>query len=151
MPCVGPGHRACRGRRILRNQYAALRPLLADNAFRGPLYLESAETPQILKGDVHAVVEHPFADVSAAFARPGEPPDYIGGLRGLVERNTMRYYLAIDACLDAIAVPPADQLEKRLRDWFDATEKYPRQLHETGRDAYLAMKRREYQRRQSAQ
>jgi hypothetical protein len=84
-------------------------------------------------------------------SRPGEPPDYIGGMRGLVERNTMRYYLAIDAYLDAIAAPPAQQLEKRLRDWFDATEKYPRQLHEITRDEYLAMKRREYQRQQSVQ
>jgi hypothetical protein len=84
-------------------------------------------------------------------AKPGEPPDYIGGMRGLVERNTMRYYLAIDAYLDAIAVPANQQLEKRLRDWFDATEKYPRQLHEMNRDAYLAMKHREYQRQQSPQ
>jgi hypothetical protein len=266
------------GAAALRNQYTALRPLLADNAFRGPLYLVSAEMPKVLKGDVHAVVEHSFADVSAALSKPehwcdvmilhqnikfcrksaeggvpqvelrigkkydqpiasasrvafafrnvsttpeylavelqapdgpfdtydysilleatplddgrtflhmgysfgygsvsrmamqlylatighdkvgftsaskpGEPPDYIGGMRGLVERNTMRYYLAIDAYLDALAAPPAEQVEKRLRDWFDATEKYPRQLHEMSRDAYLAMKRREYQRQQSAQ
>jgi hypothetical protein len=29
-------------------------------------------------------------------------PEYIGGLRGAVERNAMRLYLAIDAYLDAV-------------------------------------------------
>ncbi len=30
-------------------------------------------------------------------ARAGSEPTYVGGMRGLVERNTMRYYLAIEA------------------------------------------------------
>jgi hypothetical protein len=83
--------------------------------------------------------------------KPGLEPDYVGGVRGLVERNTMRYYLAIDAYLGALSAPPAAQLEKRLQAWFDATEKYPRQLHEMSREAYLDMKRSEYRRQQVAQ
>ncbi|SAL80608.1 signal peptide protein [Caballeronia arvi] len=75
--------------------------------------------------------------------------EYIGGVRGLVERNTMRYYLAIDAYLQALSSPPGKRLEQRLVTWFDATEKYPRQLHEVDRDAYLTMKRNEYRRQQS--
>ena len=35
-----------------------------------------------------------------------------------------------------------------LRDWFAATERYPRQLHELEQDEYLVMKRKEYQRQQ---
>jgi hypothetical protein len=58
----------------------------------------------------------------------------------------MRYYLAIDAYLDSLKAPPAQQLENRLQAWFDATERYPRQLHEVERDAYLSMKRDEVQR-----
>ena len=76
--------------------------------------------------------------------------DYVGGMRGVVERNTMRYYLAIDAYLDSLAAPGAQQLERRLQAWFDATEKYPRQLHEVDRDAYLRMKRDEVARQSSA-
>ncbi|MBA3058388.1 MAG: hypothetical protein KJ614_10630 [Gammaproteobacteria bacterium] len=72
----------------------------------------------------------------------------IGGVRGVVERNTMRYYLAMDAYLGALATPPAQQLEKRLQSWFTSTERYARQLHEVDRATYLAMKRREYQRQQ---
>ena len=263
------------GAAALRSDYTSLRPLLANNAFRGPLHLASVETDNSLQGDVHAVVEYSFAQVSAALgqpehwcdvvslhqntkycretvdqgapridlrvgkkhdqplesaslvtfafrtvsatpdymavelkspngpfdtsdyrivleatplpggrtflhmgysftfgalgraamrvylgtigrnkvgftlvSRPGDPPEYIGGLRGLVERNTMRYYLAIEAYLSALSTPPAGQLEKRLSAWFDATEKYPRQLHEISREEYLTMKQDEYRRQQ---
>jgi hypothetical protein len=76
---------------------------------------------------------------------------YIQGVRGVVERNAMRYYLAIDAYLAALTTPPKDQLEKRMQHWYDATERYARQLHEVERVDYLEMKRREYQRQQVAQ
>ena len=72
----------------------------------------------------------------------------VGGTRGAVERNTMRYYLAIDAYLASLSSPPGEQLEKRLQHWFEATERYPRQLREIDRMAYLSMKRGEYQRQQ---
>lgn len=70
---------------------------------------------------------------------------YVGGIRGVAERNTMRYFLAIEAFLDALAVPADQRVEARLRDWFAATERYPRQLREMQLDQYLAMKRREVQ------
>jgi len=76
-------------------------------------------------------------------------PVYIGGVRGLVERNTMRYYLAIDAFLGAANAVPAAQLEKRLQSWFTAVERYPRQLHEMDRGEYLEMKRAEHLRQQT--
>ncbi len=76
-------------------------------------------------------------------------PDYIGGVRGLVERNTMRYYLAIDSFLGAAPAAPAARFEKRLQSWFTAVEFYPRQLHEMDRAAYLEMKRAEYARQQT--
>ena len=76
---------------------------------------------------------------------------YIGGVRGVVERNTMRYYLAIDAYLSALGAPEAQQLDRRLQTWYTATERYPRQLHEVERNEYTDMKRSEYQRQQTAQ
>jgi len=76
-------------------------------------------------------------------------PDYIGGMRGLVERNTMRYYLAIDSFLASAGAAPAAQFEQRLQSWFTAVEQYPRQLHEMDRDAYLEMKRAEQVRQQT--
>jgi hypothetical protein len=77
-------------------------------------------------------------------------PLHIGGMRGVVERNTMRYYLAIEAFLGALSTPSQARLEKRLRDWFTAVARYPRQLHELEQGEYLEMKRREYLRQQAA-
>jgi hypothetical protein len=256
------------GAASLRTRHTALAPQLADNAFGGPLVLESQEVARRIDGEVYAVLEHPFATVSAALSDPaqwceililhlntkycrpaedrgaplldvrvgnktpqslssatklafrwGEPAaaadyfsvqldaadgpydtrDYrllaeavplpgnrtflhmgyalsyggvsdlamqiylgtagrdkvgftsnVGGMRGVVERNTMRYYLAVDAYLDSLSAPAGRQLEKRLHAWYDATEKYRRQLHEVERDAYLRMKRAEVRRQGAA-
>jgi hypothetical protein len=74
---------------------------------------------------------------------------YIGGLRGVVERNTMRYYAAIEAFLGARSGSPQARFEQRIRDWYAATELNPRQLHEIERGEYLEMKRMENLRQQA--
>jgi hypothetical protein len=84
------------------------------------------------------------------FSRAPGSDNYIGGMRGLIERNTMRYYLAIDSFLGALDATPAEQLDKRLKSWFAAVEQYPRQLHEVERLDYMSMKLDEYQRQQTA-
>ncbi len=77
----------------------------------------------------------------------GAQPQLVGGMRGVMERNTMRYALAIEAYLASLEGPRDARLAKRLNDWFSAAERYPRQLHEDiDRAQYLAMKRREYAR-----
>jgi hypothetical protein len=259
----------------LKARHAELQPRLASNAFGRPLYLESAQTADTLKGDVYSVIEHPFPTVQQAltpighwcevlilhlnvkgckatpsagggslalavgkkFDQPvedahklefgyrvaasgadylqiqlaadegpfgtrnyrirfeavpldartsfvhmsyaygyglaakmalqaylatigrdkvgftqaaehktGAKPAYIGGVLGLVERNTMRYYLAIDAYMSAYSLPAAEQVERRIRTWYDATERYATQLHEMDEAAYLDMKRKEIRR-----
>jgi hypothetical protein len=76
--------------------------------------------------------------------RPDGRPVYVDGVRGVVERSAMRYYLAIEAFLDSLAAPPGERLERRLRDWYAGTERYARQLRESiGPEEYLQMKRRE--------
>lgn len=264
----------------LHDKYQSLTQQLKHNPFNRPLYLESTESPSALKGDIYAIVDYPFATVSAALNDPVQGPanwcdvlilhlntqychastgangnmlsvnigrkveqkladtyrvqfhyrtaaaspnyfqvnldadtgplstknyrivleavgidskrtflhltysygygmagriamktylatigsdkvgfttatdsssgqsEYIGGVRGLVERNTMRYYLAIDSYLAALSSPPDKRLEQRLTSWFDATEQYPRQLHEVSRQEYLQMKQKEYERQQ---
>ncbi len=77
-------------------------------------------------------------------------PIYIGGSRGAIERNAMRYYLAIDAHLASLSLPQDQRLEKRITTWFNNSEKYAKQLHEMDRAQYLAMKRGEYERAQVA-
>lgn len=70
-------------------------------------------------------------------------PNYIQGVRSVVERNTMRYYLAIDAYLAALKVPAKNRQEARLEYWFDGTEQFAKQLHEVEKNEYLTMKRTE--------
>ena len=84
-------------------------------------------------------------DPDALVAREG----FIGGLRALVERNAMRYFLAIDAYLQTQnAESPAALRERRLLNWFDAAEEFARQLHEVDRATYLAMKQTQFRRQQ---
>ena len=80
---------------------------------------------------------------------PDGKPVHVGGVVGLLERNTMRYYLAIDAYLAARTAPASEQVEKRIRGWYASTERYATQLHEMEQAEYLAMKRKEIA-RQSA-
>jgi len=73
----------------------------------------------------------------------GGQPHLVGGMRGVMERNTMRYYLAIDAYLNSLSAAPGQQLERRLSDWFAMSARYRRQLWEMERDEYMNMKRAE--------
>jgi hypothetical protein len=73
-------------------------------------------------------------------------PIYIGGVRGVLERNTMRYYLGIEAVVAAAELPASARASQSLRDWFGATERYALQLHEIEGDDYLQMKLRALQR-----
>jgi len=76
-------------------------------------------------------------------------PIYLTGVRSVVERNTMRYFLAIESYLGALVLPQAQQPERRINAWYDAIEAYPLQLHELERGEYLDMKRHEIRRQQT--
>ncbi|HUP30845.1 MAG TPA: hypothetical protein VM122_11765 [Usitatibacter sp.] len=67
----------------------------------------------------------------------------VGGMRGVLERNTMRYFLAIDAYLNTLSIPAGARQQKRLLEWFESAERYPRQLHEMTREEYVEMKTRD--------
>lgn len=87
------------------------------------------------------------------FSRDGKDgngePVLIGGTRGAIERNAMRYYLAIDAHLRSLSAPPEQRLDRRIALWFNASERYARQLHEMDRSRYVALKRDDYERAQT--
>lgn len=50
----------------LQATYGALHDKLRDNQFNLPLSLDSQQAPGRLRGDIHAVVDYPFATVSTA-------------------------------------------------------------------------------------
>jgi hypothetical protein len=76
--------------------------------------------------------------------RDGEPV-YVRGIRGIVERNAMRYYLALEVYLDSLHLPGDERFKARLQAWFEATEQYPEQLEEMGKEEYLQGKGKERQ------
>jgi hypothetical protein len=69
---------------------------------------------------------------------------HVTGMRGLIERNAVRYYLAMLTYLESRDVPAAAADEWRARRWYDLTQTYAAQLHEMERGEYLANKRREF-------
>jgi len=63
----------------------------------------------------------------------GVPGGYVRGVKGMIERNAMRYYLALKAFLDAARLA------------YDLMDLYPAQLRQMDKAEYLDIKLREYQ------
>jgi hypothetical protein len=72
-------------------------------------------------------------------------PHYLGGTRGIAERNAVRYYFALQAHMESLDVPAGQRFAHASARWFDLTERYPGQLHEVEREDYLAAKKQEWQ------
>jgi len=71
-------------------------------------------------------------------------PVYIGGRRGAIERNTVRYYFAIQSFMDTLRYPAESRFSMRISMWYDLTSRY-RKLHfDQGKKEYLANKGRDY-------
>lgn len=69
---------------------------------------------------------------------------YSTGAQAMLERNVVRYLLAIDVYMQSPADAGTDAFLERAAMWFDETERYPEQLHEVDRDDYLKNKKKEY-------
>ncbi|MCG6659238.1 hypothetical protein HOP52_15880 [Halomonas campisalis] len=78
-----------------------------------------------------------------AIGADGEPR-FVGGVRGMIERNVMRFYLGLVVHLETLAVPEPERLDARLAGYFAATDRYPRQLRELDEASYLALKHRQH-------
>ena len=68
-------------------------------------------------------------------------PVYVSGPRGAIERNLVRYYLAILAYLDTLKFAPEQRFGNRISRWYDLTGRYKRQLFENGKEEYLTYKK----------
>lgn len=77
-------------------------------------------------------------------------PQYIAGLRGAVERNAMRCYLAIEAHLDTVSQPGGARFDASLDQWMKSIAQYPKQLQEEDPQAYRDAKRRDARRSSDA-
>lgn len=70
-------------------------------------------------------------------------PVYVDGVRGVIERNSIRYYFAISTFFDSLKEPTGTRFDYRLDKWFDLTEKYHTQLYEMDKADYVRYKQME--------
>ena len=69
----------------------------------------------------------------------------------MLERNVIRYLFALDAYMQTYNSTGESPMLERAEMWFDATERFPEQLHEVERDDYLRDKAKEYANQQQLQ
>jgi hypothetical protein len=74
-------------------------------------------------------------------------PVYIDGARGAIERNAVRYYLAIQAFMSTRHFPAGDRFSKSINAWYDLTLPYHPQLFDLDRQDYLTFKAAEHNNR----
>ncbi|HIJ88624.1 MAG TPA: hypothetical protein HPP97_13255 [Desulfuromonadales bacterium] len=70
-------------------------------------------------------------------------PVYIGGPRGAIERNAVRYYFAIQTCITTVHSPDKTLFNTRIDQWYDRTTLYKKQLLDLSKKEYLESKSRE--------
>ena len=70
-------------------------------------------------------------------------PIYVRGIKGVIERNVIRYYLAGKTYILTQRLPVDKRFEARIKNWYDETERYHRQLFEMNKTKYLKAKRKE--------
>ena len=77
---------------------------------------------------------------------PQGRPVYVRGVRAAIERNTMRFHLAVQSWLAVQPQPPEQRVARAIEAWFDASERHAAQLHEVEREDYVARKTAEFAR-----
>jgi hypothetical protein len=71
-------------------------------------------------------------------------PIYIGGPRGAIERNAVRYYLAIQSFMNTLRYPEESRFSMMISEWYDLSSRYRKQLFELDKKDYLRFKAREH-------
>jgi hypothetical protein len=73
----------------------------------------------------------------------GAQVGHVRGIQGMIERNVVRYYLALKAFVDTQGLPTGRQFEARINTAYDLMDTYPAQLRLMEKTEYLDVKRRE--------
>lgn len=66
----------------------------------------------------------------------------VRGLPAMIERNVVRYFLALQVELETRALPAAGRFEQQMQRWYELTQRFP-QLYDLPKADYMANKRRE--------
>ena len=68
----------------------------------------------------------------------------VGGSRGVIERNAVRYYFAIQTFMNTLRTPENTLLSMRISQWYDLTTHYRTQLFDMEKKEYLTAKTAEH-------
>jgi hypothetical protein len=68
----------------------------------------------------------------------------VRGFRGSVERNVMRYLLAIEAHAKMAELDPEARFQASLDRWLEGADRYPLQIAELDRDRYRRIKLQQF-------
>jgi hypothetical protein len=71
-------------------------------------------------------------------------PVYIGGPRGALERNAVRYYLAIHSFMNTLHYPKETRFSMRISEWYDLADRHREQLFDLDKKDYLTFKTLEH-------
>ena len=71
-------------------------------------------------------------------------PTYIGGPRGSIERNAVRYYFALMSFMNTLRYPEDSRFSMRISEWYDLTSRYRKQLFDLDKKDYLTFKTKEH-------
>lgn len=69
---------------------------------------------------------------------------YIGGPRGAIERNAVRYYFAIQSFMNTLSYPEKSHFSMSTIKWYELTTRYRKQLFDLDKKDYLAFKSSEH-------
>jgi hypothetical protein len=69
---------------------------------------------------------------------------HIGGPRGAIERNAVRYYFAIQTFMNTLRYPEKRVFSMRITQWYDLTSHYRAQLFDLEKNDYLTNKTTEH-------
>ena len=107
--------------------------------------MRSSYEPSALSRMITSVYLATWGRDRIGFSRVQDGADsgYVRGIQGMIERNAMRYYLALKAFLDTQDLPANRQFEARISTAYDLMDLYPAQLRLMEKAEYVDIKRRE--------
>jgi hypothetical protein len=117
------------------------------------LHIHSSYRPSLLSSLLTRTYLNTLGRNKVGFSRITQDDEspLVQGIRGVIERNVMRYHLAIAAHLNAQSLAKSSRHEAALAGWFKQNGAYPEQLHEMVQSEYLTIKRKEWQNQQRLQ
>ena len=70
-------------------------------------------------------------------------PVFVRGNKGLIERNTVRFYFSVQAFMETLKYDDTIRFNKRIHHWYDLISQCPKQLYELSEKEYIENKKKE--------